>query len=139
MKELVSFNDYVTASGKYPERLKSEELTKEVQDNIVKLLKVVNRALNDLGVESVKVSSGFRPSEVNSAISNAAKRSAHQSGEAVDLLDDKDQSLCKLFTKDVLERYNLYREDSDYTKGKNSNWPHVQIRPTKSGKRIFQP
>ncbi len=138
-KILLTVEDIITSSQSYPERAKSEELTEEVLNNINKLVNILNEVLNDLGVESVKVSSGFRPSSVNSKIANAAKRSNHQTGKAVDLIDDKNQSLCKLFTQEVLEKYNLYREDSDYTKGKWTSWVHLQFEPTKSGRRIFRP
>lgn len=138
-KPIITKNDVITSSGAYPERAKSKELTPQVIENIEKLVEVVNEVLQELGIESVKITSGFRPSEVNSTISNAAKKSAHMTGEAIDILDDKDQTIAKLFTIEVLERFNLYREDYDYTKGKWTNWTHLQIRPTASGKRIFKP
>lgn len=138
-KEIISVNDVITSGNTYPERAKSSELTQQVIDNITELLKRVNLALSDLGIKEAKVSSGFRPSSVNNKVSNAAKRSSHMSGEALDILDDKNQSLCKLFTKDILEKYDLYREDSDYTVGKFTNWCHLQTRKTGSGNRIFKP
>lgn len=136
---MIILQDYITSSNRYPKRAESEELTDQVKSNAEELLKRVNALLKELGVEKVSISSGFRPSDVNNKITNAAKRSAHQSGEALDILDDKNQTLCKKITKELLEKYDLYREDSDYTIGKNSNWTHLQTRPTKSGKRIFRP
>jgi len=139
MADLITLEQYLTASGSYPDRATHKELTKEYVENAKKLLKVVNQALKDLGIKSVRVSSGFRPSSVNKATKGAAKVSSHLSCEAIDLVDDKNQSLCKLFTKEVLEKYNLFREDSDATIGKVSNWCHLQTRKTSSGKRIFKP
>lgn len=136
---MIILQDYITSSNRYPKRAESEELTDQVKSNAEELLKRVNALLKELGVSKVSISSGFRPSDVNNKITNAAKRSAHQSGEALDILDDKNQTLCKKITKELLEKYDLYREDSDYTIGKNDNWVHLQTRPTKSGKRIFQP
>ena len=139
MADLITLEQYLTASGSYPDRATHKELTKEYVENAKKLLKVVNQALKDLGIKSVRVSSGFRPSSVNKTTKGAAKVSSHLSCEAIDLVADKNQSLCKLFTNEVLEKYNLFREDSDATIGKVSNWCHLQTRKTSSGKRIFNP
>ena len=99
------------------------ELTEQIKENANKLLNKVNLLLAELGYKSCKVSSGWRPPSLNKTITNAAKASAHQTGEAIDLL----------------EKYDLYREDGDFTKGKYTNWCHLQTRPTKSGNRIFKP
>lgn len=136
MSNKITLKDYLTACGRYPER---ESLAdQKVKDNALELLRRVNEALEFLGVESADVSSGFRPSTANSA-AGGAKSSAHITGEALDLIDDKDQTLCKLFTKAILEQFDLYREDSVYTVGKNTNWCHLQTRKTASGKRVFKP
>ena len=115
------------------------ELTEQIKENANKLLNKVNLLLAELGYKSCKVSSGWRPPSLNKTVTNAAKASAHQTGEAIDLLDDSNQSLIKLITKELLEKYDLYREDGDFTKGKYTNWCHLQTRPTKSGNRIFKP
>lgn len=132
----ITLNDWVTSSGRYPERAKSKELTDEVKANAEELLKRVNAALKELGIEKASVSSGFRPSDANKA-TGGAKRSAHMSGKAIDIIDDKNQSICKKFTKAVLEKHNLWREDSDYTKGKWSNWCHLDYVERKN--RVFKP
>lgn len=135
---LIKLSDYITASSRYPDRLDSEELTPDVKDAALGLLGRVNRLLDELMVKEVDVTSGFRPSSVNAGVGGATK-SAHMTGEAIDLMDDEDQSLAKSITKELLEKYDLYREDYDYTKGKYTNWVHLQTRPTKSGRRIFRP
>lgn len=137
--ELITLNDYLTSSGQYPARANSPECTQQVKDNAKDLIKRVTALLIELKVTQVKISSGFRTSEANNSTSNAAKKSNHMTGSAIDILDDKDQSLCKKVTKELLIKYNLYREDSNATKGKNTNWCHLQITPTKSGSRIFNP
>lgn len=139
MKNVISLNDILTSSGRYPERLESDELTDTVKANAEELKTRVNKALEYVGVLKADVSSGFRPSNVNAGVPNAATKSAHMTCEALDLVDDDKQTLCKLLTNDVLEKFDLYREDSDFTKGKNTNWCHLQTRKTKSGKRIFKP
>lgn len=135
---MINIFRYVTADKKYMERLESEELNKAVILYAFDLIERVNAALKYVGVETVQISSGFRPSKSNGVVGGSAK-SAHMTGQAIDIVDDKNQTLCKLFTKEVLEKFNLYREDSDYTKGKYTNWMHLQIRPTRSGNRIFRP
>ena len=135
----ITRNDVITASGAYPERANSPELTEEVKDNIDELIEKVNALLADLGVKSVKLSSGFRPSAVNAKIANAAKKSNHSIGKALDIMDDKNQSLAKKVTIELLEKHDLYMEDPAYTKGKSTNWVHLQTPKTKSGKRVFIP
>lgn len=139
---MISLSDYLTASGEYPEREKSPELTPELKNNAEKLLKAVNAILNDLDIKFGKVSSGFRPAAVNAGIGNAAKKSLHMQCLAIDLLDDKAQSIAKKLAAnpDLLRKYGLFLEDLDSTKGKNTNWAHLDLgtradRPS----RIFKP
>lgn len=139
---MISLSDYLTASGEYPEREKSPEVTPEVIANAEKLLKAVNSLLAELNIKFAKVSSGFRPAAVNAGIGNAAKKSSHMTGKAIDLLDDKAQSLAKLLASkpELLRKYGLFLEDPESTKGQNSNWCHVDIadRPDRPS-RIFKP
>lgn len=137
-KQLITLDAYLSSSGKYPDRAKSPENTPELRKNAEELLKRVNKALTELGVTSAVVSSGFRTKASNASLANSATRSAHMTMEAIDLVDDEKQSLCKLFTKEVLIRHDLRREDSDYTKGARSNWCHLDIKPVKFN-RIFKP
>ena len=131
----INLNDFITASGRYPERLKSFELTAEVIKNAKELLKRVNALFANVPSPiPLVVTSGFRPSDVNKVLPNAAKRSAHMTGQAIDLADP-DGVLDKMLTATILKAYDLHREDSSATVG----WCHLQIRPTVSGKRIFKP
>lgn len=139
MKE-ITLHEYFTSSNSYPDRIRSPEKTAQVEKNAEELLRRVNALLKHIGWDrSLKISSGFRPSSVNSSVKGAALKSCHMTGEAVDLLDDKDQTLCKTITKDLLEKFDLFREDSDATIGKYTNWCHLQTRKTQSGRRIFKP
>lgn len=138
MKEIIKIEDYISASGKYPERLKHKELTNEIKDNARKLLAAVNQLLEDLKINNVKVSSGWRPSDVNAAIPNAAKKSSHMSGVALDMVDDKDQTMGKLIAArpDLLRKYNLFIEDLGSTKG----WVHLdQANRSDRPSRSFKP
>lgn len=114
--------DYLTSSGKYPDRAKHKELTPEIIKNAERLLKNVNAFLTELGITTATVSSGFRPSDVNSAIPNAAKRSLHMTGRAVDL-SDPDGKLDALIESrdDLKKKYTLWQESPGATKG----WSHL--------------
>lgn len=131
---MITLDQWITSSGRYPERAKSYELTASVIKNAKVLLQRVNAALNYLGVENPSVSSGFRTRSVNQSLPNSAKMSAHMSGEAIDILDPSGDLDGRL-TRAVLEKFDLYREDSEYTVG----WTHLQSRKTASGKRVFVP
>lgn len=141
----ITLNEAITASYSYPERLTNPELTKEYLANMEELLLRVNKLLTELKIDKVTVTSGFRPSSVNSKIANAAKKSNHTICKAIDILDDKGQSLAKKICGDsfldeaLLVKYDLYLEHPSATIGKNTNWVHLQTTKTKSGKRIFQP
>lgn len=138
---MITLKDYVTASGKYPNRDNSPELTELVVQNAVNLIIQINRLLKDLGVKDVKVSSGFRPSAANQA-AGGAKKSLHQRGLACDILDDKNQTLYKLIAAkpDLLLKHGLWMEHGDFTKGKWTNWVHLDMG-TRSERpvRIFKP
>lgn len=113
----------------------------EIKQNIIILLERINPFLNELKITTCSVTSGWRPPSVNANTQGASKKSSHQSGQAVDILDDKDKKLAKMIldNKELLEKYNLYMENPDFTNGKYTNWVHLQSRPTKSGNRIFIP
>lgn len=124
----ITLKDYLTASGKYPDREKSSELTPEKLENAKKLLTAVNALLAEAGILSVSVSSGFRPLAANVA-AGGAKKSLHGTCLAIDLLDDKTQSLANKMTPTLLRKYDLFMENEAYTKGKWTNWVHLQNSP----------
>lgn len=140
--EIINLENYITANGSYTNRLKSEELTPQVKDNAIILLNMINQLLRELGIKEAKVSSGFRPSGVNSNLSNAAKKSLHMVGSACDILDNTEQSLGNLIKSrpDLLKKYGLWMEDLDSTRGKFTNWVHLDlgVRPDREI-RIFHP
>lgn len=92
----------------------------------------MNALLKELEVVAT-VSSGFRPSAANSN-AGGAKKSAHMSGEAIDLVDIDGKLKVKM-SLELLKKYDLYMESGEYTK----TWLHLQTRPTRSGRRIFIP
>lgn len=137
-KQIITTNDYLMGrDSKFP-----EELTPEVITNITILLEKVNALLFELKISSAKVSSGWRPAAINANVANSAKKSHHMTGKAIDILDDKSQSLAnKILTNpDVLKKYDLWLEDPAHTKGKNTNWVHLDLGPRADRPlRMFKP
>ena len=124
------------------DKLYPEELTQEVQDNLIILLEKVNALLWELKIQKASVSSGWRPAAINSTVKNAAKTSLHMTGKAIDVLDDGSQSFAFkiLANPDLLKKYDLWIEDPSHTKGKNTNWVHLDIGTrTDRPLRMFKP
>lgn len=134
---MIKLEDAITSSGKYPERAKSPELTDEVKKNLTELLNKVNALLADLKITNVKVSSGFRTSAVNAAIPNAAKRSLHMQGKAIDLVDLNGAIDAAIINRpDLLKKHGLWLEHPDDTK----NWTHLDMGTrTDRPVRVFKP
>jgi hypothetical protein len=133
---MITLNDYLTSSGKYPERAKSPECTAEVILNAKVLLAKINSLLKELGLSDVKVSSGFRPSGANAA-AGGSKKSNHMLGKACDLSDPNGTIDELLDESDVLlKRYGLWQENSEKTIG----WAHLDILDRgKRAKNSFLP
>lgn len=92
--------------------------------------------LNTKDDEPRKVNSGWRPAIINAATPNAAPRSKHMLGQAIDISDPEgDLDEWCLEHAEVLEAVGLWQEHPSATKG----WCHVQIVPPKSGRRVFYP
>lgn len=134
------YTDYVTKVDRRKEY--SSDFTPEINANSIILLSKVNSLLTELGIDSGDVTSGWRPPAINSKTANAAKRSAHMIGKAVDLLDNFNQDLAKLVASrpDLLRKYDLFMEDMGSTRGQNTNWCHIDMmsRSDRSS-RIFIP
>jgi len=137
-KILITLEQYAMGRDKlYP-----DEWTPEVQLNAKTLLEKVNALLNELSIDKAVVSSGFRPSTINNKVTNAAKKSAHMIGKAVDILDNKNQDLAKLIANNpiLLKKYDLWMESSTATKGQNTNWVHLDFMVRKDRpSRVFLP
>lgn len=135
-------NDVLTASGRYPDRATSPHLTDAVRANVSEIARRVNALLEDLGwTGKVDVTSGFRPPAANAA-ANGATKSAHMVGQAVDLLDDKEQTLAKLIMSrpDLLIKHQLWLEHPDFTKGQRTNWAHIDFKQRRDRPvRVFNP
>ena len=114
----------------------------EQSDNLDQLIKALNPIREAWG-SALVISSGYRPGHFNTA-AGGAKMSAHQSCQAVDIID-KDGKLAEwmLNNLDKLDQHGLYLESPDYTYIINSSgerltgWIHLQTRPT--SRRVFIP
>lgn len=130
----------------------------EVKANAEDLLKRVNALLVEVWTrdDDPVVTSGWRTESYNKIVPNAAPKSKHITGEAIDLYDpdgELDQLLFDdygrsvplveaAFTSDaaaramsLLEKHGLYMEHPVATKG----WCHLQSVGPRSGNRIFFP
>lgn len=139
----ISLADY--AMGRDAQFLNEWELARE---NAAFLLKKVNALLKDLHLLwpdwnfEAEVSSGFRPSSLNEKIPNAAKKSLHMTGRAIDLKDiDGSFKLAfqPLIDPDhaaLLRKYGLFMEHPNWTK----TWVHFDIGPRADRpSRVFIP
>lgn len=123
-----------------------KEYNKEIENNILDLADRVNNLLKDLKINIVSVTSGWRPTEINANVPGASKKSCHQMGKAVDLKDDNNQTICKAIQKKeeespgYLKKFGLWMEHPDDTKGKFTNWVHLDTSLTRKDRlvRIFR-
>lgn len=130
---MLTLKDYAMGrDAKYP-----KEWTEEIQKNATVLLDKVNSLLSDLGITKVAVSSGWRPSAINSAIANAAKRSGHLVGKAIDLVDTDGKLKEAIKAKpDLLRKYDLFLEHP----GSTPTWCHLDcVSRVDRPSRIFKP
>lgn len=135
--KIVTLEEYLTACGRYPERAKDSRLDEQMLADAQILIDRVTNLMADLKIASIDITSGYRPLAVNKAVDNAAKNSAHTLCMAMDILDDKNQTLANRITPELLLKHNLYMESPKATIGKNTNWVHLQTRQTHN--RIFIP
>jgi uncharacterized protein YcbK (DUF882 family) len=121
------------------DKLYPTEYNDEIKNNALKLLAAVNSFFESLKYEQpLIISSGWRPSAINSQLANAAKKSLHMSGLAVDIKDPDGKLYALVCTHaELLRKYALFLEDGASTKG----WVHLDISPTRADRpsRIFKP
>ena len=140
--------------------IKYADLPQSDKENLDKLVEVVNK-LGTMVPDNLKgprkCNSGYRssadqfriykdrakkkqaPFEDGVYVESKVPRTAHMTGEAIDINDpngDLDNWLMDTAEgKQAVKELDLYIEHKDYTAG----WCHVQIRKTKSGNRYFIP
>lgn len=117
------------------------DLTDEIRANAAIIVERANLLLTAFraatgDTEIRHVNSGWRPPAINANTPNAAVRSRHMTGQAIDIADpegDLDQYCIDHVL--VLQKIGLWLEDPSSTKG----WTHVQSVPPKSNRRVFYP
>lgn len=128
----------------------SKELNQTTKANAANLFGRVNALLAELGVDQVRVTSGWRPPSYNEELRRkgipAARNSQHITGQAVDI-SDKGHAISNAILRDpkILERHGLWMEDPSRT----STWvhfdlgagrnPHSNKDGTPRKNRIFRP
>lgn len=133
---MLTVQDWLTSSGRYPWRAKHEEVTAEVLKNAEDYVQRLNRVCKRLHIKDPKFSSGFRPSDVNKKTPGASKKSGHMNGTSGDLRDPDGKIDHEfLMNQNVLEEEGLYLEHPKYTEG----WAHTQSHRPGSGNRVFIP
>lgn len=137
----IILSDYwMGRDSKYP-----MEMNPAIESNALTLLALVNKLLEycpvalDLHpVNKSYVSSGWRPPTVNANTPNAATKSKHMTGQAIDLYDpegDLDNWLMSQDGQRKLVELGLWMEHPSATKG----WSHLQSIPPNSKNRVFYP
>lgn len=112
-----------------------DEFTQQISDNLDELLLILNKVRAAYG-NPMKVTSGWRPSSINSMVKGAAPKSNHCTGNACDFLDTDGKLMEWCLTNlQLLTDLGIYLEDFRWT----PNWVHMQNLPPKSRKRIFIP
>jgi hypothetical protein len=134
---MITLTDYWMGRDKECADQLTAEIRKNAEQTVVRANLLLGYFKTDVGgFDSHHVNSGWRPPQVNAATPNAAAKSKHMTGEAIDIADPEgaldDWCMDHL---DHLERLGLWLEHPSATK----NWCHVQIVPPKSGKRVFYP
>lgn len=141
---MISVSDYFMGRReKYPQALTPEiereaARTADLAGKLLTQAKTYGVTVDMHPVNKSPVSSGWRPPEVNAATPNAALRSKHMTGQAVDIYDpdgDLDEWLMTGEGQSALIALGLWHEHPSATKG----WAHLQTIPPRSGRRTFYP
>lgn len=137
---MISFDDYFGRVSRATGSAPGEDVQangRELLERVNALLAVINES--HPGIEAAmkpSVNSGWRPAAYNATVPNAAVKSKHITGQAIDLADpDGELDELLLSHPNLLEMAGLWQEHPLATKG----WCHVQSVPPRSGNRIFYP
>lgn len=113
----------------------ASEFTPEISANIDELVDTVNKFFTELEIAlntklpPVRVSSGWRPTSINSKVKGAAPKSTHQLGLGVDIVDDGfwDELLQTPEAEILKYKYGLFQEDPSAT----PTWCHIDKSKTR--------
>lgn len=118
----------------------AEHPSDDVCTNALDLLAKVNALLERIqhieAARSPRVNSGWRPAKYNATVPNAAVKSKHITGQAIDLSDPEGE------LDEFLEANQQYLIDAGLFIEhplSTKNWTHLQSIPPRSGRRCFYP
>lgn len=129
---MISMNEILKGRARF------EDLPEDIRRNLTELHVRINKLRSAFG-KPLKVNDGYR--RIEDLPSNAARKSKHLFGQAIDLDDDHTHFLWN-WTKDnlqLMKDIGLWMEDPRWTHGKIGTWMHYQIVPPASGNRIYVP
>jgi len=142
---MISLKDYITASGKHPEFLQTwDQITAPqfLNANASMLLSKVSELISRAEIESINITSGWRPSGYNKAI-GGAPNSKHVFAQAIDIWDpDKKIGQWCQNNIETLSELGLYMESlmtTHKSDDPNKRWVHLQTVAPESGNIIFIP
>ena len=146
---VLAADDMISASEYFGDKLTHPDCTQERQDNANELLTRVNALLarakmetvyqdwidEDTGTQISGAKGGYGDGGFRLQSATTGKPySSHKQGQAIDIYDPHSK-LDMWITDAILEEFDLYRENPDFTRG----WCHLQTKPPGSGNRTFKP
>lgn len=141
---MISLTDFMMGRRELHPQAYSQDIEREAL-NTIKLVTQLLAEAQAAGVTLERhprtgslVSSGWRPPAINASTPNAAVRSLHMTGRALDVYDpdgDLDEWLMSKAGQAALTRIGLWLEHPAATKG----WSHLQTVAPRSGNRVFYP
>lgn len=138
----MTVDDVLTSSGQYPDRRIKWPVTQVMLADAHVLSVRATQLLTSYASTrkpdepEPRVTSGYRPTEINTKVKGAAKGSNHLLCRAADISDPHaDLATWCLGNLDLLEHFELWMESPKHTPG----WVHLQICPPRSNNRVFVP
>lgn len=124
---MITLDDYLMGrDADYP-------LTDDMSHNASMMIAILAILEKSCGIPLI-LTSGYRPSEINSEIPGACSHDAHTKCAGVDLRDaDGKLSIWCLNNLDILTQIGVWMESPQSAK----NHVHLQTYPPASGRRVF--
>ena len=111
----------------------NNQLTSEALANIEFLVKNLLQPLRDAYGKPIKITSGYRSTEVNKAV-GGSKTSQHTKGEAVDIVAEDNKALFDL----IKNNFDFDQLIWEYGTDKQPAWVHVSIKKTGNRKQVMR-
>lgn len=137
--------DVLTTSNRHPDRPQDYPPSQALIVNSSITASRISMLLKNFG-EQRKLTSGYRPPEVNAFVKGAIRGDKHETCEAGDI-EDFDGRLAEWCLKNepILDGIGLWMEDPRWTRTilvgpyKQRGWVHLQTVSPPSGNRVFIP